>query len=62
MNRVLVVDDDPQLLRALRINLTARGYEVDTAADGRAGLAAAADRHPTWSSSTSGCRTSTGPR
>ena len=28
MTRVLIVDDDPQLLRALRINLTARGYEV----------------------------------
>ena len=26
--RVLVVDDDPQILRALRINLTARDYEV----------------------------------
>ncbi|MDQ2795826.1 MAG: DNA-binding response regulator, partial [Actinomycetota bacterium] len=26
MNRVLVVDDEPQILRALRINLTTRGY------------------------------------
>ena len=46
MTRVLVVDDDLQLLRALRINLVARGYEVITAADGRTGLRAAADRHP----------------
>ena len=46
MTRVLVVDDDLQLLRALRINLGARGYDVVTAADGRTGLRAAADRHP----------------
>jgi two-component system KDP operon response regulator KdpE len=38
---VLIVDDDTQLLRALRINLTARGYTVLTAADGRTGLRAA---------------------
>jgi two-component system KDP operon response regulator KdpE len=41
MSRILVVDDDRQLLRALRINLTARGYEVTTAADGTSGLGAA---------------------
>ena len=29
MTRVLVVDDEPQILRALRINLRARGYDVD---------------------------------
>jgi two-component system KDP operon response regulator KdpE len=46
MTRVLVVDDDLQLLRALRINLGARGYDVVTAADGRTGLRAAAERHP----------------
>ena len=34
MTRVLVVDDDAQLLRALRITLAARGYDVLTAADG----------------------------
>ncbi|MDT7643528.1 MAG: hypothetical protein QOC75_528, partial [Pseudonocardiales bacterium] len=28
MTRVLVVDDDAQILRALRINLAARGYQV----------------------------------
>lgn len=38
MSRVLVVDDEPQLLRALRINLRARGYDVDVAADGTAAL------------------------
>jgi len=42
MTRVLVVDDEPQLLRALRINLRARHYDVETAPDGAAALAAAA--------------------
>jgi two-component system KDP operon response regulator KdpE len=40
MTRVLVVDDEPQLLRALRINLQARRYEVITAADGAGALRA----------------------
>ncbi|HTK62205.1 MAG TPA: response regulator [Pseudonocardia sp.] len=44
--RVLVVDDDAQILRALRINLAARGYEVLTAADGAGALRVAADGHP----------------
>ncbi|WP_020502423.1 response regulator [Sciscionella marina] len=43
---VLVVDDEPQILRALRINLTARGYTVLTAADGATALRAAADGKP----------------
>jgi DNA-binding response OmpR family regulator len=34
MTHVLIVEDDPQLLRALAINLRARHYDVDTAADG----------------------------
>jgi len=45
MNRVLVVDDEPQILRALRINLRARQFEVHTAASGTEGLRIAA-RHP----------------
>jgi two-component system KDP operon response regulator KdpE len=45
MTRVLIVDDEPQILRALRINLTARQYDVVTAADGTHALEAArADR------------------
>ncbi len=44
--RVLVVDDEPQLLRALRINLRARGYDVDVAATGRAALDVAARHRP----------------
>jgi two-component system KDP operon response regulator KdpE len=46
MSRLLVVDDDPQLLRALRITLRAAGYDVATAADGRSALRAAAQEHP----------------
>jgi two-component system KDP operon response regulator KdpE len=41
VTRVLVVDDDPQLLRAMRIALSARGYDVAVAQSGTAGLAAA---------------------
>ncbi|MCX4390189.1 response regulator [Micromonospora peucetia] len=46
MTRILVVDDEPQILRALRINLRARGYDVDVAATGVAALKAAASRPP----------------
>jgi two-component system KDP operon response regulator KdpE len=46
MNRVLVVDDEPQLLRAMRITLQARGYDVRTAATGRKALSEAAATHP----------------
>jgi two-component system, OmpR family, KDP operon response regulator KdpE len=46
MTRVLVVDDEPQIVRALVINLKARKYEVDAAPDGRTALELAASRHP----------------
>lgn len=46
MSRVLVVDDDPQLARALRITLRAAGYEVTMAPDGRTALREAAAQHP----------------
>ncbi|MPZ85157.1 MAG: response regulator [Actinophytocola sp.] len=46
MTKVLVVDDEPQIVRALRINLTARGYEVVTAADGSEALRVAASERP----------------
>ncbi|GAA4847393.1 response regulator [Pseudonocardia benzenivorans] len=44
--RVLVVDDDPQILRALRINLAAHGYDVQLADTGSGALRAAADGRP----------------
>ena len=46
MTTVLVVDDEPQILRGLRTNLRARGYEVVTAPDGEQALAAAARERP----------------
>ncbi|ANQ74358.1 response regulator [Rhodococcus qingshengii] len=46
MSRILVVDDEPQILRALRINLSVRGYEVVTASTGAGALRAAAERPP----------------
>ena len=46
MTRVLVVDDEPGLRRALAINLRARGYEVTVAADGAEALAAASRQPP----------------
>ena len=46
MQRVLIVEDERALLRALRINLRARGYEVTTAATGRAALTEATRRPP----------------
>lgn len=46
MTRVLVVDDEPQIVRALVINLKARKYEVDAAHDGASALELAAARHP----------------
>jgi two-component system, OmpR family, KDP operon response regulator KdpE len=44
--RVLIVEDEPALLRALRINMRARGYEVAAAATGQAALAEAVRRPP----------------
>ncbi|NIZ93731.1 response regulator [Kineococcus rubinsiae] len=46
MSRVLVVDDEPGMRRALAINLGARGWDVTEAADGSTALAAAASAHP----------------
>jgi two-component system KDP operon response regulator KdpE len=46
VTRVLVVDDEPQILRALAINLRARGYDVDLAPDGEHALTLAARHHP----------------
>ena len=37
-NRVLIVEDDAALLRGLKDNFSAKGYRVESAADGEAGL------------------------
>jgi two-component system KDP operon response regulator KdpE len=44
--RVLVVDDEPQILRAVQIHLRAAGYAVDTAATAQEALMKAATRPP----------------
>ena len=44
--RVLVVDDEPQILRALRTSLRGAGYEVDTADTAQGALAAIAANPP----------------
>jgi two-component system KDP operon response regulator KdpE len=46
VTRILVVDDEVQILRALRINLKARGYDVATASTGAEALAVAARHQP----------------
>lgn len=44
--KVLIADDDPQLVRALRITLAAHGYDVVAATDGAQAIAAAGSEHP----------------
>jgi two-component system KDP operon response regulator KdpE len=44
--RILIADDDPQILRALKVTLRARGYEIFTAGDGAEALDLAAQHHP----------------
>lgn len=44
--KILIADDDPQILRALRITLTAKGYEIFTAADGAEAISSAVDHEP----------------
>ncbi|MBF9068843.1 response regulator [Streptacidiphilus fuscans] len=46
MTRILIVDDEPQMLKALQINLQARHYTVATAADGRRALLEATQNPP----------------
>ena len=44
--RVLVVDDEPDLVRILEFGLKAAGYQVDTAYDGQEGLKKAREQKP----------------
>ena len=46
MKRILVIEDEPQMLLGLRDNLELEGYEVQTASDGEEGLARAASFSP----------------
>jgi two-component system KDP operon response regulator KdpE len=44
--KILIADDDPQILRALKVTLRARGYDIITAGDGVEALELAAAQHP----------------
>ena len=55
--RILIVDDEPQIQRFLRPSLAAAGYEVVAVANGRDALKAAAPDSPMLSCSISGFRT-----
>lgn len=44
--RILIADDDPQILRALKVTLRARGYEIVTAGNGAEALDEAMIHHP----------------
>ena len=46
VTRVLVVDDDPVIVRLLRVNFEMEGYEVSTAADGEEALTAVRAQRP----------------
>lgn len=45
-HKILVVDDDPDLVRALRLRLRANDYEISTAGDGYAAVATAQKERP----------------
>lgn len=45
-HKILVVDDDPDLVRALRLRLRANNYEITTAGDGYSAIATAQKEHP----------------
>ncbi len=44
--RILIIEDDPAILKLLQRGLIYEGYQVDIATDGRSGLNLARDRHP----------------
>lgn len=46
MTRILIADDEPQILRFLRISLTSQGYDIIEAVDGAAAIALTATESP----------------
>lgn len=46
MHKILVIDDEPHIIRALAVNMKARGYEMIAAPNAAAGNALAIDKHP----------------
>ena len=55
-NRILLIEDDPDITELVRINLEDAGYRLDSAADGEKGLETALAQEIASSSSTSSCR------
>ena len=53
MPRILIVDDEPEMVRGLEDNLRFEGYQTLSASDGRAGLPWRCRRRRIWSCSTS---------
>lgn len=53
---VLIIDDEPQIRRFLRISLVSQGFGVIEAASGADGLAQSRRRGPTWCCSILACR------
>jgi CheY-like chemotaxis protein len=51
MARVLIVDDEPDILLMLRVNLEADGYATALAADGESALQRIAEESTAWPSS-----------
>ena len=62
LTRVLVVDDEPQIRRAMRTSLEAHGYEVRTVGTGEEAVVAAAEDDPELVLLDLGLPTSTAPR
>ena len=60
--KILIADDDPQILRALRITLSAKGHTVVTATDGADAVNTAIDEHPDLYLLDWACPASTGSR
>jgi DNA-binding response OmpR family regulator len=46
MKRILIVDDEPHVIRVMRLALERRGYEVDDAANGEIALERIAENSP----------------
>ena len=46
MYKVLVIDDEPQIIKALGVNMQARGYQMYAASNAQSGLAIASERSP----------------
>jgi DNA-binding response OmpR family regulator len=46
MSKILIIDDEPELVKAIEVRLKANGYEVETAYDGEQGIKKAEEFRP----------------